>query len=193
MKNTTMPIIWVIFLLFVPCFTAYSEQIYRWVDEKGNINYTTRYDWIPQQYRNQISEPPEKTMHKKFIATEEEVRQFFTDYIERYTKKDLDGFLSLFSPKAVQNQRDRFDEIKNIYSDFFNKSHELRYHIEDMMIRIYQNTLYVIAYYEVRQILKKEGKSGTWRGDIRWVLVRENGALKIRYLDYRHYKHQKSP
>jgi len=127
------------------------------------------------------------------IATEEEVKQFFANYVERYTQKDLEGFLSLFSPKAVQNERDGLDEIKKIYSDFFRKSQELRYHIEDMRIRIYQNTVYVVARYQVDQILKQEEKRGTWRGDIRWILVGENGALKIHYLDYRQYRHQKSP
>jgi hypothetical protein len=31
----------------------------------------------------------------------------------------------------------------------------------------------------VEQILKKGGKRGIWRGDIRWIIVRENGALRI--------------
>ncbi len=138
-------------------------------------------------------EGEERTVQPKppsLIATEEEVRQFFADYIERYTQKDIDGFLSLFSPKAVQNQRDGFDEIKKIYSDFFDKSKHLRYHIGGMRIDIYQNAVEARGRYKVDQILKKRGKKKIWRGDIRWILVRENGALRIRYLDFRP---QKSP
>ena len=30
-------------------FSAYSQEIYKWVDEGGNVNYTTRYDWIPEK------------------------------------------------------------------------------------------------------------------------------------------------
>jgi hypothetical protein len=71
------------------------------VDEKGNTHFTTRYDRIPQQYRNQVSEPPEETEQKQLMATEEEVRQFVANYMERYNQKDIDGFLSLFSPKAI--------------------------------------------------------------------------------------------
>jgi len=119
------------------------------------------------------------------IATEEEVRQFFADYMERYTQKDIDGFLSLFSPQAVQNQRDGFDEITKMYSDFFDESQELRYHIEGMRIDIYQNAVEAKGRYTADQILKKRGKKKIWRGDIRWILVRENGALRIRFLDFR--------
>src|SRR4030042_4945333 len=40
------------------------------------------------------------------FAKEEEVKQFFSNYIDRYHKKDIDGFLSFFSSKALQNQKD---------------------------------------------------------------------------------------
>jgi hypothetical protein len=46
--------------------------------------------------------------------------------------------------------------------------------------------------YTVVQIGKKGGKKGgkkrVWKGDIYWVLVRENGALKVRFLDFRPQK-----
>ena len=68
---------------------------------------------------------------RPLIATEQEVRQFFENYIERYTGKNIDGFLSLFSPKAIQNQKDGLPGIREIYSDFFNQSRELSYRMED--------------------------------------------------------------
>ena len=118
------------------------------------------------------------------IATEEEVRQFFADYVKRYNQKDIDGFLSLFSPKAIQNQREGFNEIRSIYSDFFNKSRKLRYRLEDMQINVYQNAAEARGHYTLAQKQKRRWKEKVWKGDIRWVLVRENGALKIRALDY---------
>ncbi len=147
---------------------------------------------------NRVLRGKKEVLGKKEVAvsqevkeiTKKEVRQFFANYVKQYTQRDIDGFLSLFSPEALQNERDGFDEIKKIYSDFFDQSQELRYYIDDMRMRIYQYTVHVIARYKVDQILKKGAKRGTWRGDIRWVLVRENGDLKIRYLDYRP---QKSP
>jgi ketosteroid isomerase-like protein len=118
------------------------------------------------------------------IATEEEVRQFFADYVERYNQKDIDGFLSLFSPKAIQNQRDGFNEISRLYSDFFDKSRKLRYQLEEMKINVYQNAAEARGHYKLVQKQKKRWKKKVWKGNIRWVLVRENGALKIHSLDY---------
>jgi hypothetical protein len=129
---------------------------------------------------DQISEPNPPSL----VAMEGEVRQFFANYAERYVAKDLDGLLELFSSRAVENQQDGLDEIRKKYSGFFDKSQELTYHLEDMKVEIYRNAVEARARYEVDQILKKEGRRKIWRGEIHWILVRENGALRIRYLNY---------
>ena len=120
------------------------------------------------------------------IATEEEVKKLFNLYVDRYNKKDIQGFLSLFSPKAVQNQKDGLEEIRRIYENFFYQSLELRYSVEDMKVEIYQNAVEVKARYEVDQILRTDGEQKIWRGRIQWMLVKEDGALKIISLNYRH-------
>jgi hypothetical protein len=94
------------------------------------------------------------------------------------------SILSLFSPKAVQNQRDGFDEIKKIYSNFFDESRELRYHMADTRIEIFKSAVKARSLYEVDQILKKSGEKKVWKGEIRWILVREKGTLRIRSLDF---------
>jgi len=124
------------------------------------------------------------------IATEEEVRKFFALYIAQYTEKDIDGFHSLFSPRAIQNGKYGSDEIRKIYSAFFDQSRELRYGLDDTRIEIYQNAVHVKARYNVKQRLKEGMGKKVWKGDIRWILIRENGILKIRFLDY---KQQNSP
>ncbi len=124
------------------------------------------------------------------LAKEEEVRQFFSLYIDRYTKKNIDGFLSLFSSKAVQNQKDGLEEIKRIYKQFLNQSQELRYYMEDVKIDILPNVIEVKARYELDQQLKKGKEKRSWRGLIRWTLIKEQGALKISSLDY---QNQNSP
>ncbi|MCJ7748265.1 MAG: nuclear transport factor 2 family protein, partial [Desulfobacterales bacterium] len=121
-------------------------------------------------------------------ATEDEVRQFFANYTERYIQKDLDGFLSLFSPRAVQNRQDGLEGIRKIYGNFFKQSQEIEYHIDDIKIEIYQNAAEVKARYELVQLLKKSGEKKIWGGDIRWTLVKEGGALKILSLDYQSTK-----
>ena len=122
------------------------------------------------------------------MATEQEVRGFFDQYIERYNKMDIDGFLWLFSLKAKQNQRDGLPEIRVIYSDFFKQMSSLQNSVEDMKIEIYQNAAEVKARYVIAQVLKKGGEKKVLKGSGRWVLIREDGTLKILSIDYRHEK-----
>ncbi|MGQ9646962.1 MAG: DnaJ domain-containing protein [Thermodesulfobacteriota bacterium] len=120
------------------------------------------------------------------IATEEEVGDFFQRYIDRYNKKDIDGFLSLFSPKAVQNQRDGLEGIRRIYENFFYQSLELRYSVEEMSVEIYQNAVEVKGRYQVDQISRIGGERKVWKGRIQWMLVKEDEGLKIVSINYRH-------
>jgi len=123
---------------------------------------------------------------RPLIATEQEVNQFLKNYIERYTNKDINGFLWLFSLKAIQNQEDRLPGIREIYSNFFDQAQTLHCRIEDRKVEIYENAVEVRARYEIEQIVKKEGGKKVWKGRIRWVLIREDGILKIISLDYQH-------
>lgn len=124
------------------------------------------------------------------LANEEEVKQFFADYIDRYRQKDIRGFLSFFSSKAMQNQKDNLDGIKSIYSQFFDESRDLRFQIDGMKTEIYQNRVEVKARFRVDQTFKKTKQEKVWNGNIRWVLGREDGVLKILSLDY---QNEKSP
>ena len=122
------------------------------------------------------------------MATEQEVKEFLGQYVERYDGMDLDGFLKLFSLKAKQNQRDGLSEIRMIYSDFFNQSNSLQLSLEEMKIEIYQNAAEVKARYVVAQVLKKGEEKRDLKGSGRWVLIKENGILKILSIDYKHDK-----
>jgi hypothetical protein len=124
------------------------------------------------------------------MATEQEVRGFFGQYVERYNKMDIDGFLWLFSLKAKQNQQNGLPEIRIMYSDFFKQMSSLQNSIEDMKIEIYQNAVEVKARYVIAQVSKKGGEKKVLKGSGRWVLIREDGALKILSFDY---KHEKTP
>jgi ketosteroid isomerase-like protein len=118
------------------------------------------------------------------LAKEEEVKQFFSDYVDRYHRRDVGGFLSLFSSRAIQNQTDRSEAIRNFYTKFFDQSQELRYQIEGMKIEISRYRVDVRARFRVDQKLKKDGEDKVLKGNIRWVLVKEEGRLKISSIDY---------
>jgi type II secretory pathway predicted ATPase ExeA len=130
--------------------------------------------------------------------TDKEVRAFFEDYVAKYNRKDIQGFLALFSVRAIHNGKDDFREIERSYSRFFDHSRELRYHLKNTKIGIhrsvsisgafFENAAEVKARYEIGQVLKEGREETVWEGDIRCFLVRENGDLRIRSLDY----HQES-
>jgi len=134
--------------------------------------------WLPLSLRAQIKTSP------PLLASKEEVHQFFTTYRDRYDQKDINGFLSLFSSKAIQNQKDGLEGIRADYAHFFERSLTLRYQIEEMKMEIYQNAVEVKAFYQIDQILNKSGEKKILKGNIRWVLGKENGVLKIISLDY---------
>jgi curved DNA-binding protein CbpA len=120
------------------------------------------------------------------VATEQEVKKLFNYYVERYNQKDIKGFLSLFSSKALQNQKDELEGIRRIYENFFHQSLELRYSVEDMKVEVYQNAVEVKARYQVDQISRIDGERKIWKGRIQWMLVKEDGALRIISLNYKH-------
>jgi hypothetical protein len=149
---------------------------------------------VPKEATGAVLHPGKKlaikTGEEKNLANEEEVKQFFSSYTDQYHRKDVDGFLSFFSSKAVQNQKDGLEGIRSIYTKFFDQSLELQYRLEGMKIEIYENAVEVKARFRVNQILKRRGEEKVWTGTIRWVLVKEEGALKIISLNY---QNQKSP
>jgi hypothetical protein len=55
-----------------------------------------------------------------------------------------------------------------------------------MKIEIYQNAVEAKARYEIEQLMKIGGEKKVWRGQIRWILGKEDGVLKILSLDYQH-------
>jgi curved DNA-binding protein CbpA len=163
-------------------------------DQVGPIQKINQLAGLSQAIQRVEAPSPElkksPQIRPSLLATEEEVQQFFAHYMERYQQKDMDGFLSLFSSKAIQNQKDGLERIKWIYGNFFNQSEKLQYRLEEMKIEIYQNGVEVKASYEVDQILKKGGEKKIWMGHIQWTLIKEGGGIKIISLNY---QHQKSP
>ena len=124
------------------------------------------FQFAPHALAAERGSPP------SLMATEQEIRGFFDEYVKRYNKMDVDGFLWLFSPKAKQNQQDGLPEIRIIYSDYFKQMISLQNSFEDMKIEIYQNAAEVRARYSVNQVLKKGGEKRVLKGSGRWVLVR---------------------
>jgi hypothetical protein len=46
--------LFIILILLTFSITAYAHTFYKWVDEKGIVNYTDYYNSIPAAYRNRV-------------------------------------------------------------------------------------------------------------------------------------------
>lgn len=180
---------------FVQASAKIGERSPETIPEEKPRDLSKTPEQTRQQENLQFSKPKPEPVEASsllltLVAREEEVRQFFSNYIDQYARKNIDGFLSLFSSRAIQNQINGLEEIRKIYSTFFNQSQQLQYHLEWMNTRIQADRVEMEARYRVKQVLKKGGEEKIFKGKVRWVLVKEEGRLKIVTLNY---QHEKSP
>jgi hypothetical protein len=141
----------------------------------------------PVEVAKVVPQEPSKTTAPPLPSgppSEGEVRQFLGRYINSYNNKSIDGLISFFSPKAIQNQKDDLDKIRKIYDKFFDQMETVQYQIAINKIEPQQSSVEVKGQYQLEGVALKGSKKYNWKGQIRWVLVRENGALKILSLDY---------
>lgn len=117
-------------------------------------------------------------------VTEEEVRRFVDEYTARYMKMDIDAFMDLFSKEAVENRMLPYADIREAYQKTFANSNSIVYHLEIYSIQAYQKSAFVNGRYELIQSIKGSKKKKVFRGNIQWDLIREDGSLKIKEINY---------
>ena len=135
---------------------------------------------FPLSTKAQAPVPPEIPQ----AVTEEEVNRFFDEYTARYMRMDLDAFMDLFSKEAVENRVLPYADILEAYQNFFANSKSIVYNLEIYSIQTYEKSAFVRGRYELIQSLKGSKKKRVFQGDIQWELIRENGSLKIKEINY---------
>jgi hypothetical protein len=113
----------------------------------------------------------------------EEARQFIHEYTARFMKLDLDPFMELFSKKAVENRMLPYADIREAYRKTIEGSHSIAYNLDIDSIQTYARSVLVTGRYKIIQVFKKGGET-VLSGDIRLDLIREDGSLKIREVNY---------
>lgn len=71
MKRTAVALPFVLLSFLVFCFPVRTQEIHRWVDREGNIHYTTKSEWIPEEYRGQVKERRAREKQQDRQFTEE--------------------------------------------------------------------------------------------------------------------------
>jgi hypothetical protein len=99
-------------------------------------------------------------------------------------KMDLDAFMAVFSKEAVENRMLPYVDMREAYGKTFANSNSVQYHLEIYSIQAYQKSAFVSGQYELIQSLKGSKKKKVFRGNIQLNLIREDGSLKIKEINY---------
>jgi len=118
------------------------------------------------------------------VITETEARRFIEEYINQYTKMDIEAFMAFFSRKAIENRMLTYPDIRDVYRMTFDNSESLKYDLEVSTIQIFKDGAAVTGRYEVIQALKGSPYRKVYKGNIQWDLIQEDGVLKIKEINY---------
>jgi len=118
------------------------------------------------------------------VITETEARRFLDGYVDQYIKMDIDAFMVLFSRRAIENRMLTYADIRDLYQMTFDNSESLKYDLDVSTIHIYKEGAAVVGRYEVIQALKGSPHKKVYKGDIQWDLIREDGVLRIKEINY---------
>jgi hypothetical protein len=118
------------------------------------------------------------------VITETEARRFIDEYVDQYIKMDIDAFMILFSRGAIENRMLTYADIREIYRLTFDNSESLKYDLEVFTVKINKDGAAVLGQYEVAQALKRSPYKKVYKGNIQWELIREDGVLKIKEINY---------
>jgi hypothetical protein len=118
------------------------------------------------------------------VVTEAEARRFINEYVDQYMKMDINAFMALFSKGAIENRMLTYPDIQEIYRGTFDNSDSLKYHLDVFAIRVHKEGAAVEGRYEVIQAIKGRPFKEVHKGNIQWELIREDGVLRIKEINY---------
>ena len=116
--------------------------------------------------------------------SEEEVRQFIDKYVDRYKAMDIDLFMDLFSKKGIENRALPYPDIRTTYQKMFAGTNQFLYYPTVYSVQTHAQSALVMGRYKLIQTLKRDNSMRIFHGNIQWTLVKEDGTLKIREMNY---------
>ncbi|MFH0933252.1 MAG: DnaJ domain-containing protein [Nitrospirota bacterium] len=128
------------------------------------------------------SQPPDETRrHDISKKVEEEVRFFIIRYILAYERGDIEEFMHFYSESAVENNRLNYEDIRKAYKKNF-ATGVYKYGINNVQFQKSGDDIIVTGQYMLSKL--NDNNATPIKGNIQWVLSREDGALKIMKVDY---------
>jgi len=148
-------------------------------------------------YTERIERPHEKPDKKKSIEKtssklptkrtslyEKEIKEFITNYINAYKIGDINHFISFYSKNAIEGGKYRLKQIKKNYELFFKRKGYTEYILKDINIDIKPKKTVVTGNFMITFYDKHKEVKNILKGMIKWEIIREKGALKIKSLNY---------
>jgi hypothetical protein len=136
--------------------------------------------WAPLSFGADLGRSP-KTPD---AISEEEVRQFIDTYVDRYKAMDIDLFMELFSRKVLENRVLPHPDIRATYQRMFAGSNQFLYYPMIYSVQTQTQSAFVTGHYKMIQTLKRDNRMRIFHGNIQWDLMKEDGTLKIKELNY---------
>lgn len=136
--------------------------------------------WVPVSFGAEAALSP-KTPG---AVSEEEVQQFIDTYVNRYKAMDIDLFMELFSRKGLENRVLPYADIRATYQRMFAGTNQFLYYPTIYSVQTRGQGAFVTGHYRMVQTLRQDNRMRIFHGNIQWDLVKEDGVLKIRELNY---------
>ncbi len=127
------------------------------------------------------SSPQTPPIHGKI--QESEVREFIEHYTRRFSEMNLEAYMDLFSKGALENRTLPYTDIREAYRKTLQGSHVLSMNVSLQVVRSDGETAFASGRYQITQILKM-GRGRVFQGNIQWWLIRQDGVIKIREINY---------
>ena len=125
--------------------------------------------------------------------TEKEVGQFIDEYLTRFMAMEVDPLMALFSKDVIENRVLPYSDIKAAYTRVTATSESVSCKFKIYSIKTYKQSAYVTGHYEAIQLFRDNLFVKIFEGDIQWVLVREDGVLRIKEVNYGKYRRGVGP
>lgn len=131
---------------------------------------------------NADASSPQKVAGAEGIR-EAEVRQFIENYARRFSEMNLEVYMALFSKEALENRTLPYADIREAYRKTIEGSHTLSMNVKLQVVKSDGETAFASGRYQITQLLKM-GRGRFFQGNIQWWILRQNGVLKIREINY---------
>ena len=118
------------------------------------------------------------------VIPEADVREVINKYIGQFKAMNYESFIALFSKEAIENRMLPYNDLAAMYYKMFGETRQLSYDVTIDTIETYTKSAFVAGRYQLIQTLKKDDGMRVYKGKIQWVLVPEDGSLKIIRLNY---------